>query len=152
MVPDREPGQEIGDKRQATSDNELQTTDYGQNTQSALAVVMLVVQIVLTVALGVWLIPQLVGIASASLGGLQPPASSDLTSALGALDGQLTAISMAMFGLTHISSALSTGPLGAFSAAQWAMLLAGAGIVWFFGNRFLLAGSPERRGNHQEAA
>jgi anti-sigma factor RsiW len=152
MVFDREPGQEIGDKRQETRGNELQTTDYGQNTQPALAIVALIVQIALTVALAVWLIPQLMGAASASLGALHLPVPSDLTSPLVALSGQLAASSMALFELAHFSGALSTGSLGAFSAAQWAMLLAGAGIVWFFGNRFLLAGSPERRGNHQEAA
>jgi anti-sigma factor RsiW len=152
MAPDREPGHEIEDNRQETRDNELQTTDYRQNTQPALAIVALIVQIALTVALAVWLIPQLMAVASANLGGLGLPGSLDLLSALVALNGQLAATRTALFELADISGALSTGPLSTFSAAQWAIILAGAGIVWFFGNRFLLAGSPERRGNHQEAA
>ena len=158
-VSDRELGQATGAKQQGAKANKLrttdyrqQTTDYGRNTEPAFAIVVLIVQIALTVVLAVWLIPQLAGVASAMLGGLRLPAPSDLMSALVALNGQLAATSTSLFELARISGALSASPLGTFSGAQWVMLLAGVGIVWFFSNRFLLAGSPERRGNHQEAA
>jgi hypothetical protein len=133
-----EPRQATGDKR--------------QNPQPALAMAILIVQIALTVALAIWLTPQLVGVVLARLGALRLPTPSDLMSALIELSGQLASAGAAPSELSRIGGALSAGPLGAFSAVQWAMILAGVGIVWFFGNRFLLAGSPERRGNHQEAA
>jgi hypothetical protein len=112
----------------------------------------LAIQVALTAALVVWLTPRLIGAASAGLDALHLPALSDLTSVLAGLDGQLSLASAALSELARVGGAMDAGPFGAFTAAQWAMLLAGVGIVWFVSNRFLLAGSPERRGNSQEAA
>src|SRR5262245_51798927 len=112
----------------------------------------LLVQVVLATALAAWLAPQLVDASSAALRALSPPMQSDLAPMLAGINSWLAVASGALFELTRASDTLSAGPFGDFSAAQWAMLLAAVGLVWFFGNRFLLAGSPERRGNHQEAA
>jgi hypothetical protein len=111
-------------------------------------VAALVVQIALAAALAVGFAPQFVGAASAGLAALRLPAPPDPTSALVWLNGWLAAAGAALAGLARAGDVVSVGPFGAFSAAQWVMLLAGVGVVWFFGNRFLLAGSPERRGNH----
>jgi hypothetical protein len=69
-----------------------------------------------------------------------------------ALNGWVTAAGVALLGLARAGDAVNVGPFGGFTTAQWIIILVGVGLVWFFGNRFLLAGSLERRNNHQEAA
>jgi hypothetical protein len=80
------------------------------------------------------------------------PAPFVLTSILAGLNGWLTAAGVALSELARAGEAVNVGPLGGFTTAQWGITLVGVGLVWFFGNRFLLAGSLERRSNHQEAA
>ena len=144
-VPDREP-------RTGTPNYGLRTMDYGQNPQPALAVAALAIQVALAVLLAVWLAPQLVGVASAGLGTLRLSAPFGLASVLTALNGWVATASVALSELARAGDAVSVGLLGGFTTAQGSILLVGVGVVWFFGNRFLLAGSLERRSNHQEAA
>jgi anti-sigma factor RsiW len=130
----------------------LRTTDHEQNPQPALVVAALAVQVALAVALAIWLAPQLVEVASASLSTLRLSAPFGLASVLTALNGWVAAASAALSGLARAGDMVSLGLLGGVTTAQWSIILVGVGVVWFFGNRFLLAGSLERRSNHQEAA
>jgi anti-sigma factor RsiW len=144
-VPDQEPELQ-------TTDYGLRATNYGQNPQLALVVAALAIQVALGVALAIWLAPQLVDAATAGLGVLRLPAPSGLASVLIALNSWVTAAGAALSGLARAGDALSIGLFGGFTTAQWSIILVGVGLVWFFGNRFLLAGSLERCNNHQEAA
>jgi anti-sigma factor RsiW len=101
---------------------------------------VLVIQVALVVALAIWLAPLLVDITAAG------------QAALDELHSWLTGASAALARLSRAGDRLSVAPLIALSAAQWALVLAGVGVVWFFGNRFLLADAYERHGSHQEAA
>jgi anti-sigma factor RsiW len=112
---------------------------------------VLVVQAALVIALAIWLAPLLAGIAAAGQAALRlptPPAAA----ALDELYSWLAGASAALARLPRAGDRLSVASLITLSAAQWALVLAGVGVVWFFGNRFLLAGARDRHGNHQEAA
>jgi putative zinc finger protein len=149
-VTQRVPGRQLSVVE--ATDYGLRATDYGLNPQPVLVVAALIIQGALATALGIWLAPQLVGVASTGLGALALSAPFGLTVRLTELNGWLAAGHLALSKLARAGDTLSWNPFGALTTAEWIMLLIGIGVVWFFGNRFLLAGSLERRGNHQEAA
>jgi hypothetical protein len=112
-------------------------------------VAALAVQVALAAVLAIWLAPQLIGVAS--VGALHMARLPDLASGLAGSNDWLAVANGGLSDLARAGGALNVGPLGAFTTAQWAMFLGGVGVIWFFGNRLLLAGLSERRGNSQEA-
>jgi anti-sigma factor RsiW len=146
------PSTNAAGKRRWATNYRLWATDRGQSLRPTLVVAALATQVALATALAVWLAPQLADVATASLGALRLPTPAGLGSIIAGLNSWLVAAGLALPQLVDAGDMLSIGPFGELTIAQWSMLLIGVGVVWFFGNRLLLAGSIERRGNHQEAA
>jgi hypothetical protein len=112
----------------------------------------LAAQIALAALLAAWLGPTIVATVSARLAALRGLAPPDPAAPLIWLNGWLASFGAGLSGLAHTSDVLSAGLLTGVTPMQWVIVLAGVGVVWFFGNRLLLAGSREPHNTHQEAA